>query len=443
MSVTKTNSHRSPSIGADGPLGGMAVYSTASAARLSQRIRRDRTALVLAGGGILGSVYEIGALRAIDDMLVDRTVNDFDIYVGTSAGALVNALVASSFTPREIMQAIDNRHPEIQGFRVGDLFRTNVEGLVRRLRKAPGVLWRVGSQSLTHLTDLAVSDIVWEFTQMLPSGLYNGDALEHYIRLILEEKGRPNRFDQLQKELYIVATELETGERAVFGQGGKSVVPISQAVAASSAVPLLYRPVRIFDRDYLDGGLHGSASLDLAIEAGAKLVVCINPMVPFNSTAMAQPHYIRERGVQAIINQTVRTLLHAGVRYHIKNLRVKYPDVDIILIQPDWHDHRMFSHNPMYYGSRLSLAEHGFESVAEGLMANFEYYQNILSRHGIRLTTDLVSEQLSELRVSHDDPKVVRHIIERSGENPSLMHDLRTLEATLVQLDAAMETPQR
>ena len=53
------------------------------------RHRSGKTALVLAGGGLTGAVYEIGALRAIDDLLVDRTVNDFDIYVGTSAGALV------------------------------------------------------------------------------------------------------------------------------------------------------------------------------------------------------------------------------------------------------------------------------------------------------------------------------------------------------------------
>ncbi|MGQ9490058.1 MAG: patatin-like phospholipase family protein [Anaerolineae bacterium] len=57
---------------------------------VQKRIQRGgKIALVLAGGGMTGAVYEIGALRAIDDLLVDRTVNDFDIYVGTSAGAIV------------------------------------------------------------------------------------------------------------------------------------------------------------------------------------------------------------------------------------------------------------------------------------------------------------------------------------------------------------------
>ena len=225
-------------------------------------------ALVLAGGGITGAVYEIGALRAINDMLVDLTVNDFDIYVGTSAGALVTSLIANGLTPHEIMQSLDNRHPEIGGFSVGDIFHANFQDYLHRLTHLPRALWQLGLNSLTHPGDIAISDVLWELTEVLPSGLYDGNALERYIRKILDVPGRCNRFDFLEKTLYIVATELDSGNRAVFGQGGKGVVPISRAVAASSAVPVLYRPVQIFGRDYVDGGLHGTASLDLAIEGG-------------------------------------------------------------------------------------------------------------------------------------------------------------------------------
>ena len=58
-----------------------------------RRPRRSRTALVLGGGGFTGGVYEIGALRALDLLAVNRTVNQFDVYVGTSAGSFVAALV--------------------------------------------------------------------------------------------------------------------------------------------------------------------------------------------------------------------------------------------------------------------------------------------------------------------------------------------------------------
>jgi NTE family protein len=400
-------------------------------------IERSKVALVLAGGGLTGAVYEIGALRAINDMLVDLTVNDFDVYVGTSAGAFVGSLVANGFTPHEIMHALDNRHPEIGGFGVNDIFQTNVHEYLRRLVRVPHALFQLGINSLAHPRDVALSDILWELSEVLPSGLYDGNSLERYVRRILEMTGRCNRFDFLEKQLYIVATELDSGARAVFGQGGKGIVPISRAVAASSAIPVLYRPVQIFGRDYLDGGLHGTASLDLAIEAGAKLVICINPMVPLNATrAHPDEHYIRDHGLSAIVNQAVRTLLYSSLRYHIKNLQVKYPDVDIILIQPEWDDHRMFSYNPMYYGSRLLLAEHGFETVTTGLLENYNYYRQVLMRHGIQFHTDLVKRELQAMQESGNNPKVVRGVIEADEEGaPDLERAMCKLEENLKRLD--------
>src|ERR1700754_43361 len=59
----------------------------------------SRTALVLGGGGFTGGVYQIGALRALDLLSSNRSVNQFDIYVGTSAGALIASLVANGVTP--------------------------------------------------------------------------------------------------------------------------------------------------------------------------------------------------------------------------------------------------------------------------------------------------------------------------------------------------------
>jgi predicted acylesterase/phospholipase RssA len=399
--------------------------------------KHSKVALVLAGGGLTGVVYEVGALRAINDMLVDLTVNDFDIYVGTSAGALVTSLIANGFTPHEIMQFMDDRHPEIGGIHVSDIFQANLSDYARRLLNLPHMLFRLGFNLLTRPGDLALSDIIWELTEVLPTGLYDGNALERYVRKILEMPDRCNRFDFLEKQLYVVATELDSGTRAVFGQGGKAIVPISRAVAASSAVPILYRPVQIFGRDYLDGGLHGTASLDLAIEAGAKLVICINPMVPLNAKlAHPEENYISEHGLPAIINQTVRTLLHSSLRYHIKNLQTKYPDVDIVLVQPGWDDHRMFSYNPMYYGSRLMLAEHGFETVTSGLLARYDYYRQVLKRHGIEVHTDFVQRELAAMQRSGNAPSIVRTVIEAQEEGlPDLASAIDRLEHNLQRIE--------
>ena len=71
----------------------------------------SKTALVLGGGGFTGAVYEIGALRALDLLSVNRSVNQFDIYVGTSAGSLVAALTANGVTPEQMMRVVNNQVP--------------------------------------------------------------------------------------------------------------------------------------------------------------------------------------------------------------------------------------------------------------------------------------------------------------------------------------------
>lgn len=406
-----------------------------------KRDARDKVALVLAGGGITGSVYEVGALRAIDDLLVGMTVNDFDIFVGTSAGALVNSLIANGYTPREVMQMIDNRHPELHGFGVGDVFKFNLEDAMRRLAVLPGVAWSIGRSVINNFSDLAMADVLWEMAEVLPTGIYNGDALDAYVRATLEKPGFVNSFTQLKHDLFVVASELDSGARAVFGRGYMDDVPISRAVAASSAVPVLYRPVQIFEKDYLDGSLHGNASLDLAIEAGAKLVVCVNSMVPFDASSVRpNEHYIRRRGLQGIINQSVRTLLHSSLRYHIKNLRVKYPDVDVILIQPGLDDHEMFSHNPMHYSGRLAVAQHGFETVTIGLLRNIDYYRAVLARHDISLHTDLLEAELSALHAGHTTHLgIVDDMIVESNAQPSLLEAMNHLGVSLENLRRHMD----
>src|SRR5947209_1454422 len=76
-----------------------------------RRRKRSKAALVLGGGGFTGGVYEIGALRALDLLSVNRTVNEFDVYVGTSAGSFVAAAVANGVTPEEMMRVIVQQVP--------------------------------------------------------------------------------------------------------------------------------------------------------------------------------------------------------------------------------------------------------------------------------------------------------------------------------------------
>jgi len=401
-----------------------------------------KSALVLAGGGITGAVYEIGALRAMNDMLTNHSVNDFDIYVGTSAGALVGSMIANGMTPTEMMQAIEDNHPEVRGIQANDIFQANLGGALRRIPGLPATFLRTLRAYTNHLTDMTITDFLWDLTDLLPSGLYSGGALERYLDEVLAQPGHINRFDLLEKDLYIVATDLNTGDRAIFGKDGEGVVPISKAVAASSAVPLLYKPVKIYGKEYIDGSIRGNASIDLAIEAGAKLVVCINPMTPLNAREIyGEGHQLSEGGMRAIGRQVLRVLLHSGLRYHIKNLRQKYPDVDIILIEPRSDDQKMFGYDLMDYASRLRVINHGFESVTVGLCENFAYFQQVLARHGIEISPRLVQEELEEVRSANYAPEVLRRVFDQSDrrrESHGLLGALDRLESSLHRLSAGL-----
>src|SRR5215208_7468788 len=103
------------------------LESTRAAGRKPRgRRRQSKTALVLGGGGFTGAVYEIGALRALDLLSVNRSVNQFDVYVGTSAGSLVAALAANGVTPEQMMRVVNNQTPTpFRDINLGMLLRPN------------------------------------------------------------------------------------------------------------------------------------------------------------------------------------------------------------------------------------------------------------------------------------------------------------------------------
>src|SRR5437016_10506916 len=103
-----------------------------------RRTRRSRTALVLGGGGVTGGVYEIGALRALDLLAVNRTVNEFDIYVGTSAGSFVASLVANGVTPEEMMRVVNQQVPTpFRDINMGTVLQADYPELAKNLLLLP------------------------------------------------------------------------------------------------------------------------------------------------------------------------------------------------------------------------------------------------------------------------------------------------------------------
>ena len=356
---------------------------------------------MLCGGGITGLAYEIGALRALDDLLVGATVNDFDIYVGTSAGSLVAALLANGVTPTEMALGLDRANDRISPPTRWTVYRPNVGEAARNLLKLPELLREAAWELVRHPSRLHPLDLVGMLSPLLPSALCTSEEMHRYLRRLFGNEGLVDDFQQLDKELHIVTCALDTGQRVVFSRNQHGRVPISSAVAASSAIPLLFTPVRIDGVDYVDGGIKGISALDVAVDRGATLIVVINPVVPVDTAGVDAPdavrsqlgEHLRDGGMRAVYNQVMRGMLHDGMLDHIRLVRSRSKDVDILLIEPRADDDKMFFHELMSFSARLMVMQHGYESVSNGLQDTWGYLRRILPKHGIHITRRVVDRK--------------------------------------------------
>ncbi|MGA2011422.1 MAG: patatin-like phospholipase family protein [Solirubrobacteraceae bacterium] len=401
-----------------------ATDRAASAPRsASRRDRRSKTALVLGGGGFTGGVYEIGALRALDLLSVNRTVNEFDVYVGTSAGAFVASAVANGVTPEEMMRVIVQQVPTpFPDARASSLLRPNYREFATRGLMFPLRLAQLLRNLARDIGQISAVDIVLALAEVLPSGLYSTGGIERYVRLILSDPDRTDDFRLLTRELYLAATDLDTCERVVFGSQGFDDVSIAKAVSASSALPMIYKPVEIKGREYIDGGIVSTTNLDIAVEAGAKFIVVVNPLVPYINTFEKQistltgsrPRRVSDMGFPQIGYQAFKMLAHQRLHELARRWEQRYPGVDIILIEPDAGDELMFQTSVMNFTSRVEIARHGFQSVTLKLANDYPRFKRICARHGIEISATRVRKVVKHFEGDRESTRAWRKILEQT-----------------------------
>jgi NTE family protein len=388
-----------------------------------RRTRRSRTALVLGGGGFTGGVYEIGALRALDLLAVNRTVNQFDVYVGTSAGSFVAALAANGVTPEEMMRVVNQQVPTpFRDVDRGILMRPNMLEFVQSAALLPLRLLGLTRNFLGQLRSASLIDVAVGLAEALPSGLYDSGGMQAYLERVLSDPDRVNDFRLLENELYLPTTDLDTCERIVLGGEEWDDVPISLAVAASTALPMVYRPVEIKGRHLVDGGVRSTTNVDVAVEAGAEFVIVVNPLVPYvNDFQKVIPtmlgsrvRRVRDMGFPQIGYQAFKLLAHQRLHEAVKQWKERYPGVDIILIEPDPNDELMFETNILNFTRRVEIARHGFESVTLKLASEYDEIKTIAAKHGIEISATRVRKVVRKFAKDRERTAAWRRILEQT-----------------------------
>ncbi|MEA2349705.1 MAG: hypothetical protein QOG86_646 [Thermoleophilaceae bacterium] len=388
-----------------------------------RRARRSRTALVLGGGGVTGGVYEIGALRALDLLAVNRTVNEFDVYVGTSAGSFVASLVANGVTPEEMMRVVNQQVPTpFRDINMGTVLQPGYADLAKSLALMPLRTVGLARTLLSNLRQTSLMDVLLGLAEGLPPGLYDGSGIERYLNEVLSDPDRVNDFRLLENELYLTATDLDTCERIVFGTEGWDDVPIARAAAASTALPMVYRPVEVKGRQLVDGGLRSTTNVDLAVEHGAKFVVVVNPLVPYvNDFQKLIPTMLGSRvrrvadmGFPQVGYQAFKLLAHQRLHEAVAHWQEKYPGVDILLIEPDPSDELMFDTNIMNFTRRVDIARHGFESVTLQLAQDYDRLRTVCAKHGIEISATRVRKVIRHFEREKERTRAWRRILEQT-----------------------------
>lgn len=390
--------------------------------------------MALSGGGPLGAIYEVGALCALQESLNGIDFTRLQHYVGVSAGGFLAAGLANGITPRELCAAfIEDGQGPLERFDPAWLMQPAYAELVRR-----GVM--LPMLAFSALWQLTARGKPWTYAlerlgPILPAGIFSNEQIHLQLQRLFSEAGRTNDFRKLGTALTLVATDLDSGEAAPFGRPGWDHVPISRAVQASSALPGLFPPVQIDGSYYVDGALKKTMHASVALEQGVDLLLCLNPLVPFDATAPVVTKVMRkglspehahiprivEGGLPAVLSQTFRSLIHSRMVLGLRQYEHAYPNTDIVLIEPDHRDPELYLANLFSYSQRRHLAEHAYQQTRQLLRSHKTGLSAKLWRHGISLHHEALDDPKRRLCEPSKAPTQLGQAIGRLQE---IMDDL-------------------
>ncbi len=322
--------------------------------------KSPRVALVLGGGGMAGYAFHCGVLDSIQ-----RTTGwdprTAELIVGTSAGAIVAALLRGGVPPlairERLIESVDN--PD---------YMSALQLLAGRSPRAIPKFW-TGPASV----QMATSEIrrgrqlrpIYLLTALLPSGRLQLDAISDPIEELHDQQWPA-------EPLWIPATDLDSGDRVVFGRDPLEA-SVGDAVRASSALPGFFSPVKIAGRRFVDGGVASAVNATLVAEMGTPEGSQSNgssvpAMEPPDLVVVLSPLSI----ARLAVTRPVATVVRAWPRRQLQNevRRIHKLEVSTLVVEPDEAVVRSMGLNPMDPKRMQSIAARADESISSLLDAD-------------------------------------------------------------------------
>ena len=301
--------------------------------------------LVLGGGGVVGLAYHAGVLRALE-AVGGFVPDDADLIVGTSAGSVLGAYLRSGWSTDDFWQLAMGTHPtalalggEDPAERRRQLMAPAAMNPIDLVRRGLGSAY-VLSRSVVRLP---VPQLPHALRQLFPGGMF---AMVEGRRRFAEEL--PDTWPA--KPLWLTAVDIRSGKRVVLGQSGPPETTLQRAVMASCAIPGFYEPVRVGGRVLIDGGVHSSTNLDLAIQAGCDLIIGVAPMA-FDTATLPGP-----------VQQLVRRMFARSLAREVADARAR--GAEVLLVRPSPTELRLHGLNMMRPDRTEDIARAAYESTA-------------------------------------------------------------------------------
>ena len=198
---------------------------------------------------------------------------------------------------------------------------------------------------------------------------------------------------------------------------------------------MVYAPVTVRDRELIDGGIVSTTNLDIAVNAGAKFIVVVNPLVPYvndfktkiRTLGGTRTRHVSDMGFPQIGYQVFKMVAYQRLHEMARQWEQRYPGVDIVLIEPEPDDELMFQTPIMSYASRVEIARHGFQSVTTQLAFGYPRFLEICKRHGIEISATRVRKVMKHFEAEQGKTRAWRKILEQTtgallrqlGEDPA------------------------